>query len=86
MTYKIIFSTAASRSLIKLTANLRNRIKEKLEALAGNPFAPNNNLKKLKGEPGYRLRVGDWRVIYELDNGRLIVFVVKIGPRGDIYD
>ena len=41
--------------------------------------------KKLVGRPGYRLRVGDWRVIYELESGRLVVRVLEIGPRGGVY-
>ena len=43
------------------------------------------NVKKLVGRPGYRLRVGDWRVIYTLDAGRLVVRVLDIGARGGVY-
>jgi mRNA interferase RelE/StbE len=43
-------------------------------------------VKQLVGEPGYRLRVGDWRVIYDVDSGRLVVRVLKIGPRGGVYE
>jgi len=41
---------------------------------------------KLVGRSGYRLRVGDWRVIYELQAEQFMLLVVKIGPRGDIYE
>ncbi|WP_448190523.1 type II toxin-antitoxin system RelE family toxin [Azospirillum sp. sgz301742] len=44
------------------------------------------NVKALKGRSGFRLRVGDWRVVYEIDNGVLVLIVIEIGPRGGIYD
>jgi mRNA interferase RelE/StbE len=53
--------------------------------VAANPYAPNNNLVKLRGIEGYRLRVGDWRVIYELEDDRLVMLVVDVGSRGGIY-
>lgn len=59
-------------------------VKSKIEALAANPTDA-QNVKKLVGRTGYRLRVGDWRVIYTVDSGRLIVLVLDIGPRGGIY-
>jgi len=43
-------------------------------------------VKKLKGRDGYRLRVGDWRVVYDIEAGKLVLIVIEIGPRGDIYD
>jgi mRNA interferase RelE/StbE len=58
-------------------------IRKKIVALADDPHAPNNNATRLQGREGYRLRVGDWRVLYELNNGRLIVLDVK--PRGGAY-
>jgi len=41
--------------------------------------------KKLQGRPGYRLRVGDWRVIYEIGKDRVVIIVMKIAPRGEVY-
>jgi mRNA interferase RelE/StbE len=41
--------------------------------------------KKLKGEEAYRIRVGDYRIIYEIDDGKIIVTVVSVGNRKDIY-
>jgi mRNA-degrading endonuclease RelE of RelBE toxin-antitoxin system len=43
------------------------------------------DLKKLQGRAGYRLRIGDWRVIYELHDDRLVMLVLEVGPRGGIY-
>lgn len=62
----------------------REPVKSKIQALASDPF-DRANVKKLTGRPGYRLRVGDWRVIYTLDSGRLAILVLEIGARGGIY-
>jgi mRNA interferase RelE/StbE len=43
------------------------------------------DIKKLTGRDGYRLRMGGWRALYRMENDQLIIEVVKIGPRGDIY-
>jgi mRNA interferase RelE/StbE len=63
--------------------NVANTIRGKIVALAADPYASNNNAIKLQGREGYRLRVGDWRVLYELNDRRLIVLDVK--PRGGAY-
>jgi mRNA interferase RelE/StbE len=73
------------RSRSGRTFRTRARVKAKIEALARDPFGA-ANVKQLVGEPGYRLRVGDWRVIYDVDSGRLVVRVLKIGPRGGVYE
>jgi mRNA interferase RelE/StbE len=61
------------------------RIRAKILALAQNPIASNNNVKKLTGVEGYRLRIGDWRVIYNLKRQILTVVVIRIGHRREIY-
>ena len=58
----------------------------KIREVAADPYAPNNNLAKLQGrDAAYRLRVGDWRVIYELHDDRLMMVILEVGPRGGIY-
>lgn len=63
---------------------MRDQLLSKIEDLARDPFSA-ANVRKLVGLPGYRLRVGDWRVIYDVESGRLVVRVLKIGPRGGVY-
>ena len=60
-------------------------IREKLEAIAANPYSDHANAKKLQGRDGYRLRVGDWRVIYEIQNDELVILVLRVAPRGEVY-
>lgn len=83
--YKIIFKKKALKSLNKLPQNVAKTIREKLEAIAANPYAEHPNTKKLQGRDGYRLRVGDWRVIYEIQNDELVILVLKVAPRGEVY-
>ena len=83
--YKIIIKKEAAKSLSKLPRNVAKTIREKLEAIAGNPYAEHPNAKKLQGREGYRLRVGDWRVIYEIQNDQLVILVLKVAPRGEVY-
>ncbi len=65
--------------------NWQKRIVAKIRQVAADPYSPNRNVTKLQGRDGYRLRVGDWRIIYELDAGRLLMLVVEMGARGGIY-
>ena len=64
---------------------IARRIRSKILALARDPRAPNNNVKKLAGVEGFRLRVGDWRVIYTANQQTLTVLVIRVGHRSEIY-
>jgi mRNA interferase RelE/StbE len=83
--YSIEYSKAARKALKSMPRNCAERILEKMEALAADPFAPNNTVRKLTNHPGYRLRVGDWRVIYLVHEQTLVIAVVRIAPRGEVY-
>lgn len=83
--YRIVFTRQANRSLRKMSPNTARLIREKLDQLAQDPYARNPNLTRLQGRPGYRLRVGDWRVIYEPEDDRLVILILKIAPRGEVY-
>jgi mRNA interferase RelE/StbE len=83
---QIRYTALALKALVRMPRNMVDRIRDKLAELAANPGAA-RNVKKLQGREGYRLRVGDWRVVYKLDSetGQLVVIVIDIGPRGGIY-
>lgn len=83
--YRIVFTKQADRALRKMSRNTARLIREKLDHLAQDPHARNPNLTKLQGRSGYRLRIGDWRVIYELEDDRLVILVLKVAPRGGVY-
>ena len=83
--YRVVTTKSFDKALARLPLNWQKRIVAKIKEVAVDPYAPNNNLTKLQGRDGYRLRVGDWRVIYELQDERLMMLVLDMGPRGDIY-
>ena len=84
--YKITFSNDAEKTLGKLDRPMINRIFQAIEQLSNDPYnSPNTKKMKGKEDQVHRLRVGNFRIIYEIINDKLIVFVVRIGPRGDIY-
>lgn len=83
--YKIIFTKEAQKALLRLPGNMAVLVRQKLEQLAADPYAPIANAKKLQNRSGYRLRIGDWRVIYEIQNDKLVVLVLKIAQRGEVY-
>jgi len=83
--YKINYSKEATKSLLRMPRNMAKLIREKLEMIAADPYADHPNAKKLQGREGYRLRVGDWRVIYTIQNEQLMIIVLKVASRGEAY-
>jgi mRNA interferase RelE/StbE len=84
MAYEVAFKPSAFRSLANLPKPAQKRILVKIESLAEKPFPP--GVKKLKGEEDlYRIRAGDYRVIYQVQSELLLVLVVRIGHRKEIY-
>lgn len=83
--YKLLFSKQVDKSLRKMPRNVSDLLRGKLVQLAENPYDLNHNVTKLQNRPGYRLRVGDWRIIYDVEDDVLIVRVIRIASRGEIY-
>jgi mRNA interferase RelE/StbE len=85
MAYAITFEPLALRQLSKLDKRLQSRIESKIYTLAHRPRPP--GVKKLQGyENTYRIRVGDYRVLYEIHDKVLVVLVVEVVHRGDAYN
>jgi mRNA interferase RelE/StbE len=84
--YRLEITKPALRVLRRLPANTARLIRGKLNQLAAAPTGALRNVKPLTGRPGFRLRVGDWRVVYELEHARRRLIVLDIGPRGSVYD
>jgi len=82
MIYEILFSESAKNQLKKLDRPMQERILSALERVRINP---ERYVKKLVGDPAYRLRVGDYRVLLDIDKNRLLILVIKIGNRKNIY-
>ncbi len=85
--YKLKFLDKALDDLKKIDKPHQVIIKEKLSILAKNPSVLSNNIKKISGtkEKLYRLRVGSYRVIFKKEKDKLIIIVIRIGHRNEIY-
>ena len=83
--HKIAYTKEARKALRGMPRNEATRILGKIEQLAADPHRANPNVRVLSGVPGYRLRVGDWRVIYEIQEDSLVIFVLRVSPRGGAY-
>jgi mRNA interferase RelE/StbE len=81
--YEILFSQKAKKQLFKLERIIQERIISALERIK---IRPESYITKLVGDPGYKLRVGDYRVIIDIDKSKLLVLVIKIGHRKNIYE
>jgi len=84
MAYVVEFSPAARRQLRKLDPPILKRILRRIEKLEKQPRP--KSAKKLQGssEPLYRVRESDYRIVYSIEDDRLIVLVVRIGHRGEV--
>ena len=83
MRYRVILPKSAQKELDRLPDDIVNRVLARLAALETNPRPP--DVKKLKGRDGWRIRIGDYRVIYEIHDPALQVLVITVGHRRQVY-
>ncbi|MBD2499948.1 type II toxin-antitoxin system RelE family toxin [Anabaena azotica] len=84
MSYKVEILKGALKQLKKLSPEVQERIQAKIDELATEPRP--NGVKKLKGQENtYRIRVGDYRILYDIFDDILLVTVVDIGHRSKVY-
>jgi mRNA interferase RelE/StbE len=82
--YTINVLPTAVRHIAKLDRQVRRRIDRAIMALGNNPRPP--GATKLGDVDAWRIRVGDWRVIYQIRDSELLVLVIRVGHRRDVYD
>ncbi|MFI2027318.1 type II toxin-antitoxin system RelE/ParE family toxin [Streptomyces buecherae] len=86
MKYAFRFTSAAQRQLKSISRPDAMRILTALTALGDDPYREDADVKKLTGASGlFRLRVGNYRVAYQVHDGELVILVVKVGDRRDVY-
>ncbi|MCC6297849.1 MAG: type II toxin-antitoxin system RelE/ParE family toxin [Anaerolineales bacterium] len=83
MAYQVILKRSAEKELDALQANIRDRILKRLLTLEENPRP--SGIKKLQGQESYRLRVGDYRVLYDIDDKAKQIFILGVGHRREVY-
>lgn len=82
--YKVLIKPSAVKELESISRKAdRRRIVERISALANNPRPPGS--QKLSGNDRYRLRQGPYRIIYSIEDNALVVYVVKVGHRKEVY-
>ncbi len=83
MSYQVIWSERSRKNLKMLEKSIASRIITKVESISEDPFT---YVKRLQGVPLFSLRVGEYRVILDIENTKMVIFVVKLGHRSRIYD
>jgi len=82
--YRIELRPAAVKALRRIDARDRTRLQGVIALLGEDPRPPGS--RALQGRPGLRVRVGDYRILYTVDDGVLVVVVVTVGHRRDVYE
>ena len=83
-TYRIDLSRDAAKSLSGLDRSIQTRIRSAIDALADEP-RPSGSVKLAGGSGEWRIRVGDYRIVYEIHDDRLVVLVVRVAHRREVY-
>ncbi|MCI0343418.1 MAG: type II toxin-antitoxin system RelE/ParE family toxin [Planctomycetales bacterium] len=84
MAYSLVVLPGAMRDLEGLTPDLRARVRPKIDSLSENPRPP--GVKKLRAaQDSYRVRVGDYRIVYGIDDARKVVTVERVAHRSEVY-
>lgn len=81
--YELVFKRSVAKDLRRLSNNDVAKLVERMHALAADPRPP--GCEKLSGMERYRVRQGDYRIVYEIQQSRLIVLVVKVAHRKHVY-
>jgi mRNA interferase RelE/StbE len=84
MSYRVGMTETARRQFDKLDASLQRRLREQIVSLAVNPRPPGAIMLHGRREH-WRIRVGDWRIIYTIEDDQLLVIVLQLGHRREIY-
>jgi mRNA interferase RelE/StbE len=84
VSYLVSISAAARRAMGRLPNTVRQRVDRAILALADNP-RPHGCAKLAGTADGWRIRVGDWRILYTIEDDRLVVLVVEVGHRREVY-
>ena len=85
MLWKVVISKRAEKTLAALPKHLRERIMQGISRLKNGPYQSGLDIKPLTGRPEWRLRIGSWRVLFQIFNAEIRIIVVSISPRGDAY-
>lgn len=83
--HNLRFSKRAAKALLEMPRLNAQRIRRQLKLLADDPSRRDMDIAALRGRPGFRLRVGDMRIIFERNDRARVIDVLRIAPRGEVY-
>jgi mRNA interferase RelE/StbE len=84
--FRVDLTRSAEKEFVRLPSAIRVKTAEALHMLSQNPYSELLKVKKLKGaEDLYRIRLGEYRIVYEIRKKRLVILVIKIGNRREVY-
>lgn len=81
--YRIVVTSAARRVINHLEVSIKTRILARIDTLASNPRPP--GAIKLEGQQSYRVRVGDYRIVYMVEDEIVTVTIIRVGHRREVY-
>lgn len=85
LAYKIVFRTSASKAFLALDPAVRKRVGKVIDRLAESPRSAQAVMLAAMDMTIWRVRAGAWRILYEIDDDRLVVLVLDVGHRSDVY-
>lgn len=83
--FQVIYRKAAAKALSRMPKPLAGKFLTAFERLSGNSGIEALDIKALSGRDAFRLRIGQWRAIYQIEDKKMVIVVLRIGPRGDVY-
>ncbi len=84
MSYRLLVKPSAEKDLARLPRPVQRRVLDRLERIEADPRAP-GSVKLVGSKATYRVRVGQWRIVYEIDDAERIVFVTIVAHRREVY-
>lgn len=84
-TWQVIVLPGVDKRVAHLSNPDRRRIQAAINALADGPYNSSLDIKKLKGRPEWRIRIGSWRILFLVDSGIVTITVISVDSRGDVY-
>ena len=85
MTWKIIIEKQPRKYISKQSLENREILRNAILKLKNGPYQDDSDISSLKGRPEWRLRVGRWRILFLVNNNEILITVISIKPRGDVY-
>jgi mRNA interferase RelE/StbE len=85
--FKVEITTSAAKEFKKLPNSIKDKVKEMVGFLEQNPRSEFLNIKKMKGPADlYRVRIGDYRMVYEIKENKIVILIIKLGHRKEVYN